>query len=270
MNNMLIRSLTGLVFGVVIIASLVLHPLVFAFVFQLVVLFGLYEFYTLCNKASHHPQKLFGMISGGGLFLLNALLPFSPGLEVLFVLVFPLSFVPFIIELYRKKPTPFQNIALSLLGIIYIAVPLALLNWFFQFQPTPYRWGLILGFFILIWMHDTGAYFTGMLLGRHKLFERLSPKKTIEGSFGGTVFAMITAFFLQWLLPMPQVWMWFAIAAICVVAGTFGDLTASMFKRSLGVKDSGSIFPGHGGIIDRFDAVFLAAPMVFVFLMLIA
>jgi phosphatidate cytidylyltransferase len=270
MNNLQTRTITGFFFGLVIIGSIVFHPLAFAFVFQLVVLLGMFEFYKLCKLAGYSPQILFGLICGGGFFLLNSLLPYYPQIEILFAAVIPLSFLSFIIEIYRKKPTPFQNIALSLLGIIYISIPLSMLTYFLQFQPTGISWGLLLGFFVIIWMHDTGAYFAGLLFGKHKLFERLSPKKTIEGSFGGILFAMLSAFILQMLIPMPEYWMWFTIAAICVVAGTYGDLAASMFKRSLGIKDSGSFFPGHGGIIDRFDSVFIAAPMVFVFLMLIS
>jgi phosphatidate cytidylyltransferase len=270
MNNLQTRTITGFFFGLLVAGSIVLHPYAFAFVFQLVLLLGMYEFYKLCRLAGYSPQMWYGLISGGGFFLLNTLLPVYPGLELFFAAVIPLTFLPFILELYRKKPMPFQNVALSLLGIIYIAVPLSMLTWFLQFHPTTESWGLLLGFFILIWMHDSGAYFAGVSFGRHKLMERISPKKTIEGSFGGAVFAMLTALALQWLLPMPAYWMWFAIAAICIVSGTYGDLVASMLKRSVGVKDSGMLFPGHGGILDRFDSVFIAAPMVFIFLMLVS
>jgi len=270
MNQTLQRTLTGSLFGIVIVGSIILHPLAFSFVFQLVVLLGLHEFYGLNMRSGYSPQRLFGLLCGGGLFLLSSLLGHLPGLEVLIFAVIPLCFLPFIIEIYRKKATPFQNIALTLLGIIYVAVPLSLLSIFYQVPAGNYRWGFLIGFFSLIWVYDTMAYFSGLLFGRHKLFERLSPKKTLEGAFGGGIFTMIAAFVLQWLLPMQGYWHWFVVAAICIVAGTLGDLTESMFKRSLNIKDSGSIFPGHGGILDRFDSVFLAAPFVFTYIAIIS
>lgn len=270
MNQTLQRILTGSLFGIAIAGSIILHPLAFSFVFQLIVLLGMHEFYGLTIRSGYSPQRVFGLLCGGGLFLLSSLLGHLRGLEMLFFAVVPLCFLPFVIEIYRKKETPFQNIAFTLLGIIYVAVPLSLLSVFYQVPAGKYSWGFLIGFFALIWVYDTMAYFSGLLFGLHKLLERLSPKKTIEGAFGGAVFTMIAAFVLQWLLPMQDYRQWFVVAAICIVAGTFGDLAESMFKRSLNIKDSGSIFPGHGGILDRFDSVFLAAPFVFTYIALIS
>jgi phosphatidate cytidylyltransferase len=132
----------------------------------------------------------------------------------------------------------------------------------------PQHYGIVLGFFLLIWLNDTGAYFIGSLIGKHKLFERISPGKTWEGSAGGTLFALLTAWGLSYIFPQIDRTHWLILAIITVVTGTLGDLVESMLKRSLGIKDSGNILPGHGGMLDRFDAVLLSAPFVFVYLAL--
>jgi phosphatidate cytidylyltransferase len=270
MNELKLRSMTGIVFGILTVGSILLHPFAFALVFQLFLLIGLHEFYRLCRVAGHAPQEIYGLVAGGALFFAVSFLPFyTPPLKSYFLAI-AILILPFIFELYRNRPTPFQNIALTYLGLIYIALPFSLLSWFYSFSPTDYNWGFMIGFFLLIWTNDMGAYFFGIKFGKNKLFERISPKKTIEGSLGGAFLTILLAVILQWLIPFPAFYTWFAVAAICVLAGLAGDLTASMFKRSIDVKDSGNLFPGHGGIIDRFDSLFIAAPFVFVFIILIS
>ena len=191
-------------------------------------------------------------------------------------------FLPFFIELYRKKNNPFGNIGWTLLGILYVALPLSmlvitftpymLLRNYFQtgdFVPasfTPaYQHGEIITFFVLIWISDTMAYVCGRLFGKHKLFERVSPKKTWEGYIGGLIFTGVAGFYIANLIlynnyNWHQEWIWTCTAVVISVTGTLGDLSESLFKRSIDVKDSGNILPGHGGILDRFDALFLATP----------
>ena len=132
----------------------------------------------------------------------------------------------------------------------------------------PVHYGIVLGFLLILWFNDTGAYFVGSLMGKHKLFERISPGKTWEGSAGGALFALLTAWGLSFVFHRLDVVQWLILALITIIAGTLGDLVESMLKRSLGIKDSGNILPGHGGMLDRFDAVLLSAPFVFVYLAL--
>ncbi len=128
--------------------------------------------------------------------------------------------------------------------------------------------GIIIGFFLLIWANDTGAYLTGATLGRHKLFERISPKKTWEGFFGGLIIAVAAAWLFSGWLGIVDSMQWVVIALIITIAGTYGDLVESMLKRSTGVKDSGTVLPGHGGFLDRFDSTIVAFPLVYLFITL--
>jgi phosphatidate cytidylyltransferase len=127
---------------------------------------------------------------------------------------------------------------------------------------------MVIGYLVILWLNDTGAYFIGSLLGKHRLFERISPKKSWEGSIGGAALSLITAWAVSLVFTDISLWKWLVMAGIISITGTLGDLVESMLKRSLDVKDSGSLLPGHGGILDRFDAVFLSVPFVFVFLSL--
>jgi phosphatidate cytidylyltransferase len=127
---------------------------------------------------------------------------------------------------------------------------------------------MVVGFFILLWINDTGAYLTGMTMGKHRLMERISPKKSWEGFIGGTVLTALTASLLSSRLGILDSAGWVVVALIVAISGTYGDLIESMLKRSTGIKDSGSIMPGHGGFMDRFDSTMLAFPLVFLFISL--
>lgn len=173
-----------------------------------------------------------------------------------------------ILELYMKEDNPISNLAYSMMSQIYIALPFALMTAISEFWKP----NVILLIFILIWVNDTGAYLVGSTIGRHRLFLRISPKKSWEGFFGGLLFTIATGLILCRLCPtffsLPQIyWLWAVIAAIATVAGTWGDLVESMIKRRLHLKDSGNIIPGHGGILDRIDSLLLVVPAVFLFLM---
>jgi phosphatidate cytidylyltransferase len=159
---------------------------------------------------------------------------------------------------------------MSLMAVVYISLPLGLLMFFFNpvVMSGPFHYGKALGFLVILWLNDTGAYLVGSLIGKHKLFERISPGKTWEGSAGGALFALLTAWGLSFIFKQLDVSQWMILSLIIVVTGTLGDLVESMLKRSLALKDSGDILPGHGGILDRFDAVLLSAPFVFVYLAL--
>ena len=172
-----------------------------------------------------------------------------------------------ILELYRKQTNPVHNWAYFILGQIFIALPFSLLNFILfinDWQPL-----VLLSVFVTIWVNDTGAYLTGVTIGKHRLFERISPKKSWEGFIGGAVFALLSGYIFSLLIPGIQLINWLIFSEIIVVFGTFGDLIESLMKRTVGVKDSGDLIPGHGGLLDRFDSMLLAAPVIFIYLSLL-
>ena len=178
-------------------------------------------------------------------------------------------------ELYLKKDNPLNNWAYAMLSQIYVGLPFALLNVLaFQdngaYSAPQYVFIMPLSIFIFIWMNDTFAYFTGMLLGKHRLFERISPKKSWEGSIGGGVFCIGAAFVLAHFFPIMSTGLWVGLALVVVVFGTWGDLTESLMKRFLGIKDSGNILPGHGGLLDRFDSAIMAIPAAVFYLYIVS
>lgn len=179
----------------------------------------------------------------------------------------------FIEELYINSYNPIKNLAHSMMSQIYIGVPMGLMTaigWLYN--PM-----IILGIFVLIWINDTGAFIVGCSIGKHKLFERISPKKTWEGFIGGMIFciagAVIFNYYCSSFFGMdifrPNVWIWIGLAVIVSIFGTWGDLVESMIKRNLNIKDSGHMIPGHGGILDRIDSLLLALPAVFIYFLLI-
>ncbi|HRI59733.1 MAG TPA: phosphatidate cytidylyltransferase, partial [Saprospiraceae bacterium] len=186
-----------------------------------------------------------------------------------------IGFSTFIIELFLNPKQPFANIGYYLLGAVYVGLPFALLQ---DIAAPEYRWCLnigeyyplrVLGLLLLIWTNDTMAYFVGSQLGKRKLFERISPKKTWEGTIGGGLCTVLIAWGLSFLIKDFTVTQWLALGAVAAVFGTLGDLVESMLKRSVGVKDSGNLLPGHGGLLDRFDAFIFALPFYWLTLMLL-
>lgn len=181
-----------------------------------------------------------------------------------------------LLELFRRKEHPVLNMAVGLMPIVYVALPFALVYlmgvWCGKLSGSAYCGTLPLALFVFIWSNDVGAYCVGCTMGRHRLFERVSPKKSWEGSVGGAVFTVLVAVVCSMTMPdtlgFLSVPVWVAIGLIAVIAGTFGDLTESLVKRHLGIKDSGRILPGHGGLLDRFDSTLMAAPAVAAFLIL--
>jgi phosphatidate cytidylyltransferase len=268
------RALTGTVFVIVLVGCILWRFESFAILFLVVTILGLWEFYGLAEKTGAKPQKVLGTMLGAYMIISIALGAWYGGGRLSILLV-PFLFLPFMVELYRKQPHPFTNIAYTLLGVVYVALPFSLLL-LIAHNDTASTWNnsynkhLVLGFFLLMWTSDTGAYLSGRTFGKHKLFERISPKKTWEGTIGGAVFCIAVAstfghFPYTWGL---NTFHWIVIALIIVVAGNLGDLSESMFKRSINIKDSGTILPGHGGILDRFDAAIIAAPFVFTYLVM--
>jgi phosphatidate cytidylyltransferase len=240
----------------------------------IITILGVWEFYGLSKKDRAYPLNITGLIASVILFLSISLTSYNPQQFPLQLLAinFISIFLIFIHELYRKKNSPFVNVSYTLLGPLYIALPLGLLNYlaFFGEDHLVYNPTIIIGYFIILWTNDSGAYVFGSKFGKTKLFKRISPKKSWEGCIGGGLFSLLAGFICFKAFGQLSVFNWLMIALITVVFGTLGDLVESMFKRSINVKDSGSILPGHGGILDRFDAVFISVPFVYAYLALIS
>ena len=276
-SNFLTRVLTAVVFSVLLIGGTLFHPVSFFILFFTVVILGLLEFYKLVKVANIEPQYITGILLGAVIFTGNFIFAKSLldvnsliGLKI-FLVIIPVLIAIMIVELYRKKENPFSNIAFTIFGASYVSVPFGIFSWF-VFNPRfpePYYPMILLGFFLLIWANDSGAYVVGSLIGKNKLFKRVSPKKTWEGFLGGGFFSLMAAWLISVFVTEISLIDWLVIASITFVFGTFGDLIESLLKRMVKVKDSGHILPGHGGILDRFDSMIIAAPMVFIYLVFV-
>lgn len=271
MKNLITRTITGIFFVAIIIGSMLLHPLSFACVIFVIMVYGLLEFFRIVKTDQIFPQQIAGIFFGSIAYLLPVIAA-SGIISPKFLALMPLLIIfIFITELYRKKPNAMQNVAFTIFPIAYISIPLATLVLLMSplVSGEYAHWHILFGFFIISWSYDTFAYLTGMLLGKHKFFERISPKKTWEGTIGGTVFGLVAAYVLSVFFVELNAVQWIMAGLIIIVAGTFGDLSESLFKRMYNVKDSGNFFPGHGGVLDRFDSVLFAAPAMFCYLILL-
>jgi phosphatidate cytidylyltransferase len=264
-NNFWQRAITGLLLVSVLISAILIHHISFFVLFFIINILALREFYQLSTVNHTKPQKYYGTVVGSLLFVSGYFWNIFQWGAYTSLLIIPFATFIFIFELYRVSKRPLYNIATTILGIIYITVPLSLLN-HIAFFNSNYNGKIIVGIFILIWLSDTGAYLFGVSLGRNKLFERISPKKTWEGFFGGFLVALIGSFLLGHYLGLFSSYEWAILAGIIVIFGTLGDLVESMIKRSLNIKDSGNLLPGHGGILDRFDSLLFAIPVIFTYL----
>jgi len=263
---------------VFIIGGFLLHPVSFALTGLAILAGTQYEYYLMIGKAGIKPQRITGMAVSVTAYLL-AVLSAAGLLEARWLLmILPLLTLVFITELYRKEERPFDSIAHTLFPLFYITLPLSLLP-FAAFGHSGLRSilpsgslsfspGIVIGFFMLLWLNDTGAYLAGVTFGKHRLMERISPKKSWEGFAGGALLALVAAWFLNGWLGITDRKGWLIISVIITIAGTYGDLTESMLKRSLGIKDSGTIMPGHGGFLDRFDSTLVSFPLVYLFIVL--
>lgn len=259
------RAITAFFFVAVMLASVLLGAYAFTIFFLLLSLFSTEEFYKLVRTDGIKPNSLWGWVLVGSIYIpLSLYFLIQAPLSILLICV-PFFVLIIIAELYRDLKNPFHNIAFTILGVIFAALPFC---FFFAlgFMDGEYSWHLPLAFLILLWASDTGAYLFGISLGKNRLFERHSPKKSWEGFAGGLLCSMLSGYVLSIYFIELSVLNWLIVSAIIVSSGTLGDLSESMLKRSLSTKDSGSFLPGHGGLLDRFDGLLLAAPLVFVYL----
>ena len=276
MKNFIIRAITGLTFAAVLIGCILYSPVSLVLLFSIVAALTIWEFGTIVNN--HAGASMSRMINAvAGFYLVFAVGWYQMGL------ISGREFTPYLLtliyllvsELYRQEPNPLKNWAYAFAAQLYIALPFALLSvlglHYDSFADTMnYEFIFPLSVFIFLWMSDTGAYLVGSLLGRYfpaKLFPRISPKKSWVGSIGGGLLCLAAAWGIYAYEPKyMELWQWMGLALTVCVFGTWGDLVESLLKRQVGIKDSGNILPGHGGLLDRFDSSLLAIPAAVVYL----
>ena len=274
MSNLTERILTAILFVIVLLGSIIQSEFASSILFFVIILLCQREFYLFFKSTDIRPQSIIGII-GGLLFFTFSFFARQAKIEssTLFLII-PLAFLIFVFELFRNKKNPIANIAYTILGIIYISVPFTLLHELSYYKnlsfSTDYNYAILIGYFFVLWANDTGAYFVGRAIGKTKLFERISPKKTWEGALGGALFGLLVGYINALLFPELNLATWLILALLIIVFGSLGDLVESLFKRSLNIKDSGKLLPGHGGVLDRFDGIFISAPIVYTYLRLLA
>lgn len=269
MKNLLKRSISGVTFATVIFAGILIHPLIFAFVFVTFSTLVLIEFYSILEKTGFKPYRYPGIIAGVFIFVLFFLVASKIVSQNMIILLILFPFIFFLAELFNKNERGFENSLLTLTGIVYVSIPFAILNFIVLPGSNPasafYPW-IMVGILFIIWAYDSAAYFIGSLIGRHKIYSRISPAKSWEGFIGGAIFAVIMGILNAVLFPSMSMIRWIVVALIVVVFGTCGDFFESKLKRVAGVKDSGNLMPGHGGMLDRFDSLLFSVPIIFIWL----
>ena len=273
MKNFIIRALTGIAIVAVQVLCTYLSPISLAALFLLLTALAVNEFLGLLIKKG---KVRIGrpLIVAGSCYLF-----FAVWLNCLTEASLLALFIPYLLfvifccvrELYNDDGNPIVNLGAIMLSQLYVALPLSLINLLafsdcYLYDCSIKYYVFPLAMYVFLWLNDTGAYLCGSLLGKHKLFPRISPKKSWEGSIGGAIVAMASAVAVAHFFPVLNVWQWVGMALVVVVAGTYGDLTESMIKRSLDVKDSGRMLPGHGGILDRLDSMLFAIPASVIYL----
>lgn len=266
LSNLAQRVITALIGAPLILGGIYYSEWIYFVVFLFICIVSQLEFYKLAGIDGKLPLKFWGALCGSLIFTLSFLIEMKILESSYYFIIFPLAAVIFLIELYRQsEQKPFSNLAFTFMGIVYVALPFSLLN-IISFSGGVYSHELLLGFLLILWASDTGAYFIGTRFGKTKLFERVSPKKSWEGSIGGAIMALAMAFLISQFSTDLQPHQWIVISFIIVIGGTYGDLIESLFKRSIEIKDSGSKLPGHGGFLDRFDGLLLASPFIVFYL----
>ena len=275
-SNFVKRAVTGVIFVAVLVGAICGGPVSFTILFSLITALTIWEFGTIVERTGEvQMNKRICVLSGVFLFLCFGYVGLMPGSVEIFIPYLFLMIYLLVSELYKKQKNPVNNWAYGMMSQMYIALSFSLLNVLAyhsvsdggaDISMSAYNPVLPLSIFIFTWVNDTGAYCSGMLFGKHRLFERISPKKSWEGSVGGAVLCVVAAMVLAHYFPFMTAGEWCGLALVVAVFGTWGDLTESLLKRTLGLKDSGHILPGHGGMLDRFDSTLMAVPAAVVYL----
>ena len=244
----------------------------YAFVFAAILFGGMIEFYSFFNSGKYSPNKSTGYFIGLVLFVLTFLVSAGYLNNEWYLALLPLILMIFASEMYRKKDSPIENVAITVFPILYIALPISIINLlvFPEGKEILFQPNVFIAVLVIIWIYDSGAYIFGVSFGKHRLFERISPKKSWEGAIGGTIVAIVSSYFIQLFVPEIGLVHWMVLSLLIAISATFGDLTESLIKRTVGVKDSGNFFPGHGGFLDRFDSLLFVVPVVVLYLKIIS
>lgn len=270
---MLQRAISGVVFIAVLISAITYSSLTFYLLFFIFCLLAVYEFQKMAKLNSpllYVLASICFLFSEGSLFLMRGKLD----LIAFYIEKYQSSaqyfilFSFFLISLFSKDiKKPFKYLGKIFITYIYAILPFTIIISIPYINANHHYDGqVILGCLFLIWSTDTFAYLTGRTFGKHKLFPKISPKKTIEGSVGGVVMTLVVAYVLSIYFTQHSLWSWIGLSLVVSVMGSIGDLVESMFKRSAKIKDSGNVIPGHGGILDRFDSLIFASPFIYYYL----
>ena len=277
MVNLIKRVLSGVIYIALIVAAILLldnSPVMYLLVFPLLIVLGISEMISMAKDDATQSWlvNIIDMLGGIGVFVALYLHYESTTMQSRSLWLLPIAaylLLRTIVQLYRPRQNAVHSLERSFFSLGYVALPIAMLNGIMSITAPR----LLLGMFIFIWLYDTGAYCVGMLLGRHRLFERISPKKSWEGVIGGVAFCVAGAYathhWFNEFFQVPDLTVWVGMSVVVAVFATFGDLVESLIKRTVGVKDSGNLLPGHGGILDRIDSLLLVAPAVFIYLLLV-
>ncbi len=277
MINLIQRVLSGVIYIALIVAAILLldnSPVMYLLVFPLFIVVGISELISMARNEDTQSWlvNVIDMLGGVGVFVAFYLHYEGATSQSRALWLLPIAsylLLRCIVQLYRPKQNALRSLERSFLAMGYVALPVSMLNGIMSITAPR----LLLGMFIFIWLYDTGAYCFGMLFGKHRLFERISPKKSWEGVIGGVAACIAGAYasfyWFDEFFQVPDLATWIGLSVVVAVFSTFGDLVESLIKRSVGVKDSGSIIPGHGGVLDRIDSLLLVAPAVLIYLLLI-
>ena len=277
MKNLVKRILSGAIYIALIVAAILLldnSPVMYLLVFPLLIVLGICEMVTMAKDYATQSWlvNIIDMLGGVGMFVAFYLHYEGETMQSRALWLLPIAtylLLRTIVQLYRPRQNALHSLERSFFSLGYVALPVAMLNAIMSITAPR----LLLGVFMFIWLYDTGAFCVGVLLGKHRLFERISPKKSWEGVIGGLAVciagAYITHHFFDEFFQVPDLAVWVGLSLVVAVFATFGDLVDSLIKRTVGVKDSGHILPGHGGILDRIDSLLLVAPAVLIYMMLV-
>lgn len=276
MRNLIVRTISGVVLLGIVLGAAFGGKYAYGSFLLLIVVVGMWEFYNIATATGAKPHRTLGLAAGIVLFVTSFFVfegivdmdgdPHSADMLIGGVLYFS-ALIPlcFIVELFQGSETPIRNVATTLMGIFYVAYPMALMLFIPWLILGEWRPEAFLFYLFIVWGNDVFAYLTGIAIGKHKMSPRISPKKSWEGFFGGIVGAMVMGAVGSFVVGGGLA-MWLGLAAVVAITSVFGDLVESMFKREANIKDSGKIMPGHGGILDRFDALLISSPFAFAYL----
>ena len=276
MRNLLVRTASGAVLLGIVLAAAYGGKYAYGSLLLLIVVVGMWEFYNIAAATGAEPRRTLGLASGIVLFVTCFFLfddcvdtaQSTFGVDMLIGGVLYLTvLIPlcFIVELFHEAETPLRNVATTLMGVFYVAYPMSLMLFIPLLITGEWAAEAFLFYLFIVWGNDVFAYLTGVSIGKHKMCPRISPKKSWEGFVGGIVGAMAMGAIGSHVVG-GGLGMWMGLSLVVAVTSVFGDLVESMFKREANIKDSGKIMPGHGGVLDRFDALLISSPFAFVYL----